>query len=142
MNRIGALAYRIIRQFLRDRRTMALIFLVPIVIMSLLTWVLKAESQPFRVAVLAGEEESVMVRDMLLNLLVKNANVKIVEGIDDSEVTEALKDGRIQGAIVLRGAGMDDLQAGAQSELEVALEGSDPMTSAEFFMDLKRIFLF
>jgi len=80
MNRIGALAYRIFRQFLRDRRTMVLIFVAPVVIMSLLAWVLKAESQPFRVTVLAGEEESVMMRELLRDILIKKTNVEIVEG--------------------------------------------------------------
>lgn len=34
-SRIGAIAYRIVRQMLRDRRTLALIFLVPIVVMTI-----------------------------------------------------------------------------------------------------------
>jgi len=36
--RIMALASRIIRQVLRDRRTLALIFVVPVLIMTLLYW--------------------------------------------------------------------------------------------------------
>lgn len=138
MNRTAALAYRIFRQFLRDRRTLVLIFAAPIVIMGLLTWVLKAEAQPFNAAVLA-EQDSAMVRDLLSNLLTKNANVVIVEGIKESEVTQALKDGRIQGAIILKGAGMSDLAAGKQAGLEVVLEGSDPMSAREFFRELQRI---
>lgn len=35
LNRVSAVTLRIIRQFLRDRRTLALIFLVPIVVMTL-----------------------------------------------------------------------------------------------------------
>lgn len=34
-NRIAAIAYRIVRQFARDRRTLALIFVVPIVVMGI-----------------------------------------------------------------------------------------------------------
>jgi ABC-2 type transport system permease protein len=138
MRRIAALAYRIFRQFLRDRRTMVLIFVVPIVIMSLLTWVLRAQSQPFRTAILAAEEDSAMVRDMLVNMLVKNANVEIVEGIDEPEIMEALQDGRIQGAIVMRGAGMEDLQAGKRAAMEVVLEGSDPLVGKDFARELQQ----
>ncbi|MBV9712554.1 MAG: hypothetical protein JO011_16745, partial [Ktedonobacteraceae bacterium] len=44
IRRIIALATRIIRQVLRDRRTLALIFVVPIVIMTLLYLVLSSNS--------------------------------------------------------------------------------------------------
>ena len=36
LNRIRAITLRIIRQFLRDRRTLALMFLVPIVVMTVI----------------------------------------------------------------------------------------------------------
>ena len=63
MKRTAALAIRIFLQFLRDRRTLVLIFVVPVVIMSLLTWLLRAEAEPFRTAVLAAEDESEQVKD-------------------------------------------------------------------------------
>ena len=34
-NRVRAIAFRIVRQFTRDRRTLALIFVVPIVVMTI-----------------------------------------------------------------------------------------------------------
>ena len=40
LRRVSALALRIIRQFLRDRRSLALIFLAPLLIMTLLNFVL------------------------------------------------------------------------------------------------------
>ena len=122
MKRIGALAFRIFRQFLRDRRTLVLIFAVPVFIMILLTWVLKAEAQPFRVAVYAASEESSMVKNLLRDLLIKNANVEMVEGIERAEVMDALRDGRIQGAIVLSGAGITDLQSGKRAGIEVVAD--------------------
>jgi ABC-2 type transport system permease protein len=139
MKRTFALAHRIFLQFLRDKRTLVLIFAVPIFIMGMLTWLLRVEAQPFRTSIISAEAESEMVRDILVNLLEEHANAEIVEGIEEHEIMKALEDGRIQGAIVMRGAGMDDLQAGERAGMEVYLEGSDPMTSAEFLRQLQRV---
>jgi len=139
MNRVMALALRIFRQFLRDRRTLVLIFAVPIVIMGLLTWILQAKAAPFRLTVLAGDGDSAMVAGMVRSLLLANANVEMVDGLTVSGVTAALKDGRIQGAVVMRGGGLADLQAGKRAELEVMVEGSDPMLSQDFLRELQII---
>ena len=138
MTRVFALTARIFRQFLRDRRTLVLIFAVPIVIMGLFTWILHAKAAPFRIAILAGDDNSAVMRDMVRNLLEENANVKVI-AVAEPELEAALKDGRIQGAIVVRGAGMDQLKAGAQAKMEVVLEGSDPMLSRAFLQELQTI---
>jgi len=138
MSRIAALAVRIIRQFLRDRRTLALLFVVPVVVMGLFSYILKAKAQPFRVAVIAAGPDDRRVGDLLRELLIQNANVEMKE-VAEPEVTAALKDGRLQGAIVIRGAGMERLKAGKPMGMELDLEGSDPMTSRDFVRELQRI---
>jgi ABC-2 type transport system permease protein len=139
MNRVAALSLRIFRQFLRDRRTLALIFAVPIVIMGLLTWILQATATPFKVAVLSGDGDSAMVAGMVRSLLISNANVQMVDGLSVAGIMPALKDGRIQGAVVMRAAGLADMQAGKRAELKVMVEGSDPMLSQEFLRELQII---
>jgi ABC-2 type transport system permease protein len=138
MTRVLALAARIIRQFRRDRRTLALVFAVPIVIMGLFTWILQAKAAPFRLAVLAGDDDSATMRDLVRNLLTENANVRIVEP-PASDLDAALRDGRLQAALVVRGGGMDELKAGRQAKLEVVLEGSDPLLVRDFLQQLQTI---
>ena len=138
MIRIAALAARIIRQFLRDRRTLVLIFVVPVVVMALFSYLLKAKAQPFQVAVVAAGQEDQMVGNLLRELLTQNANVLIKE-VAEPELMAALKDGRLQGAIVIRSAGLDKLKAGQPAGLELFLEGSDPMVSRDFIRELQRI---
>ncbi len=138
MSRIAALAVRILRQFRRDRRTLALIFVVPVVVMTLFSYLLKAKAQPFRVAVIAAGPDDRMVGDLLRELLTQNANVEIKE-VAEPEIMAALGDGRIQGAIVIRGAGTDRLKAGKPLGLELDLEGSDPLVSRDFVRELQRI---
>lgn len=136
--RVLALAARILRQFRRDRRTLVLVFAVPIVIMGLFTWIMQATAAPFRLALIAGDDDSAAMRDLVAGLFEKNANVKIVEG-PEPDLDAALKSGRIQGAIVVRGGGMDELKAGHAAKLEVVLEGSDPMLSRAFLLELQTI---
>jgi len=139
MRGVFALALRILRQFLRDRRTLALIFLAPIVVTGLLTWILRAQAQPLRAAILAATPESALIRDLLCQLLVQNANVELVEDVSEPEIMAALQSGRIQAAIVIRAGGLEELKQGRRAQLEVVLEGSDPMTSRDFLRELQRI---
>ena len=139
MKGVFALALRILRQFLRDRRTLVLIFLAPIVVTGLFTWILRAQAQPLRAAILAATPESALIRDLLCQLLVQNANVELVEDVSEPEIMAALKSGRIQAAIVIRAGGLEELKQGRRAQLEVVLEGSDPMTSRDFLRELQRI---
>lgn len=139
MSGVLALALRILRQFLRDRRTLLLIFLAPIVVMGLFTWILRAQTQPFRVAVLAAGPESAQLRDLLSQLLVQNANVELVDGVSEPELMPALRSGKIQAGVLLQGGGLEELKQGRRAQLEVVLEGSDPMTSRDFLRELQRL---
>jgi ABC-2 type transport system permease protein len=139
MRGVFALALRILRQFLRDRRTLVLIFLAPIVVTGLFTWILRAQAQPLRAAILAATPESALIRDLLCQLLVQNANVELVEDVSEPEIMAALQSGRIQAAIVIRAGGLEELKQGRRAQLEVVLEGSDPMTSRDFLRELQRI---
>ncbi|OIO03575.1 hypothetical protein COY52_11600 [Candidatus Desantisbacteria bacterium CG_4_10_14_0_8_um_filter_48_22] len=56
MNRIAAMALRIIRQFLRDKRTLALVFIVPIVVFTLFGILFKTESANIRVGVINSDK--------------------------------------------------------------------------------------
>ena len=139
MSRILALSYRIFRQFARDRRTLVLMFLVPVLIMSLFTWLLRAKPEPFRAAIVVPEKSGEMVGDLLRELLIKNGRVIIVPGFSEKGIDAALKDGRIQAAIVLKDADFEQMQAGKRARLEVALEGSEPMSSRDFLSQLQQV---
>ncbi len=61
-SRIGALALRIIRQFLRDPRTLALVFLAPILVMTILNFVLNNQSTAAALdVVLPGSDQATTV---------------------------------------------------------------------------------
>ena len=139
MKRAAAVARRVGRQMLRDRRTLVLMILAPVVIMSLLAWLLRAQSEPFRLAVVAPGDEGAMSRSILVQLLTRNANVRIVEGVAPAGVVAALQAGRIQGALLLRSASPERLKAGERMKIEVWLEGSDPTIGREFFREFQNV---
>jgi len=139
MSRILALAYRIFLQLVRDKRTLVLIFLGPIVIMGLLTWLLKAEKEPIRTAVIAGDKDSEMMSEILGGLLAGYAKVELIQGIKEDEIMDSLKSRKINTAILVQGGGIDNLQEGNRAQIEVFLEGSDPMMSREFLEEFRRI---
>jgi ABC-2 type transport system permease protein len=56
LRRIGALAGRIIGQFRRDRRTLALVFIVPLVIMTILNFVLASSESNLKLAIVPPAE--------------------------------------------------------------------------------------
>lgn len=50
-NRVGIIALRILWQFRRDRRSLALVFVVPVVIMGLMTALIRSGSQSLEMAI-------------------------------------------------------------------------------------------
>ena len=139
MSRILALSYRIFLQFLRDRRTLVLMFLVPVLIMSLFTWLLRAKPEPLRAAIVVPDKSSEVVGFLLRELLTQDGKVKIVSGVSEKGIDAALKDRRISAALVLKDADLEQMKAGKRARLEVVLEGGDPSTSREFLAQLAQV---
>lgn len=139
MSRILALSYRIFLQFLRDRRTLVLMFLVPVLIMSLFTWLLRAKPEPLRAAIVVPDKSSEVVGFLLRELLTQDGKVKIVSGVSEKGINAALKDRRISAALVLKDADLEQMKAGKRARLEVVLEGGNPSTSREFLAQLAQV---
>ena len=90
--RVGALARRIVDQFLRDHRSLGLIFVAPIVIMALLGWVLRDSSAPSpRVAIVNLDTESTLSERVRAELAeaIRQAGLPLVEVSADEAVADA-----------------------------------------------------
>jgi ABC-2 type transport system permease protein len=110
--RIKALVIRILRQIVRDKRTMALMIIAPIFVLTMMDLVFNGEEYTPKIG-LAGIPEPVLTQ---LNL----ENAKITEYETRNLAEEALKDREIDGYIELT-------KNGAPA---VKLEGSDPSVNA------------
>jgi ABC-2 type transport system permease protein len=124
--RIMALASRIIRQVLRDKRTLALIFIVPILIMTLLYFVLTNTSSVHTLAIaqptgIGSDSIDTLIRGLLpgrdkLNTFYINAN----------QVNDTLKRGDADAAIIFPPDFAQQAFTGQNPNVQIVLEGSDP----------------
>lgn len=130
LGRIGALALRIFRQFTRDRRTAFLIFAAPIIIMTLLSYLLGGQASKIPFGLALDSDESSMVFDVIKHALEEEPRLKLVE-IKADRVMDGLREGEIQGALVVRGGSFTEMMEGKGASIEVVLEGSDAIAMAE-----------
>ena len=126
LGRILALATRIIRQVLRDRRTLALIFIVPIVIMTLLYLVLSNNSSVHTLALVPPTGiASNGVNTLIDKLLPTTSQLKVIS-IRADQVDTTLKNGDADVALVFPPDFVQQTLAGKHPIVQTVLEGSDP----------------
>jgi len=133
--RIMALAGRIIRQVLRDKRTLALIFVVPVLIMTLLYLVLTSSSTVHTLALVRPTGKgSESVNTLIDKLLPGKDKVKTID-IAASQVDATLKNGNADAAIIFPADFALQVFSGQNPSVQITLEGSDP-TVASAMSDL------
>jgi ABC-2 type transport system permease protein len=140
------LARRVFIQILHDRRTLALIFLVPIITLALAGVLLKSNPEDIPLGVV-NEDEGVEAPAPVGRVSVASLIVAELEGSETFAVTEltrdevdpALKAGRIKGAAIF-GPGFSRAVAGeGQAKLELRLEGTNPSTAGSILNNFTRL---
>ena len=130
VNRIMALASRIIYQVFRDRRTLALIFIVPLVIMTLLYLVLTNTSSLHTLALVRPTgANSDQVNTLIDKLLPGEGKLKTIS-ITADQVDTTLKNGEADAAIVFPADFARQVLMGQNPSVQVKLEGSDPTVAS------------
>ena len=130
LNRIIAVTGRIIAQFRRDHRSLALIFVVPILVMSIFGYVFRAqEGDKIKVAI-ASEDRAPEGRPSLSAPLVENlkantARLQVAEMTQD-EARNAVERGEQDVALIVGPNFTSDVAAGRRGSVEVLVEGSNP----------------
>ena len=125
-SRITALSSRIIRQVFRDKRTLVLIFIVPVVIMTLLYLVLTNSSSAHTLAIVspsgAGSER---INTLITNLLPGKDKLNVVY-INANQVNDTLKNGNADAAVIFPPDFAQQVFMGQNPSVQIVLEGSDP----------------
>ena len=128
--RILALANRIIRQVLRDKRTLALIFIVPIIVMTLLYLVLTGTNNVHTLALVrptgAGSDR---VNTLINSLLPGQDKLKTIN-IAENSVYTTLKNGNADAAIVFPANFAQLIAASQHPTVRIVLEGADPTVAS------------
>jgi ABC-2 type transport system permease protein len=123
--RVLALALRIIRQFLRDRRSLALIFLAPLVIMTLLNFVLNSSSSAVTLGIVPPDGQAgALLLDQIHSDLAVVSGVTVLSVSRDA-VDTTLRNGDADAVLVFPAA------LGPDATLALHLEGSNPSAAQQ-----------
>src|ERR1700730_17940442 len=133
-HRIGAITRRLLQQFRRDRRTLALLFVAPIVILALLGYMIRGSSSTPAVGI--PNEDQRPLGATLTSALERSSLIS-ASVIQASDGDSKLKDGSLVAYIVFRADFSSRAQAGAIAP-EVHLEGSQPGTSGPVLQALQQ----
>jgi ABC-2 type transport system permease protein len=127
--RILGLALRIIRQFLHDRRTLALVFVVPLVIMTILQIVLGSSSGDAVLGIVPPADPfGTTLVQQLQTRLPSSIQLKVVA---PDAVDATLKDGDADGVLVFPADFAAQLQSGGSPSVALRLEGSNPTVATQ-----------
>ena len=120
--RVIALAGRIVRQFVRDRRTLALLFLAPLLVMTLLQIVLNSSNSTVTLAIVppAGPLGATIASN------IKPPDSISIKTITADQAEPGLKNGDYDGVLIFPSDFLAQVQQGQRPELELRLEGSNP----------------
>ncbi|MCC6780119.1 MAG: ABC-2 transporter permease [Hyphomicrobiales bacterium] len=131
--RVLALAKRIFRQFRRDRRTLFLMLVVPVLVLSLLGYIYRGAAN--RVSLAVVNEGSSPLAAQIVEALKADPSLDVRETGAET-ASRALEHGDIDGVLTLPA----DLaiRPGTPQQIEVTLEGSQPNASGAVLRALNR----
>ncbi|HCJ09859.1 MAG TPA: hypothetical protein DHW14_01670 [Clostridiales bacterium] len=137
LGRIGAIAARIVRQFRRDPRTIALVFLAPALVMTLLGYVITEKTTPVTLGY-ADLDEGVLLGGTALRLgpllrdLLADEGLEVRDYADAARLETDVRQADLRAAVIVPPDFTARVLAGEGFEgLRLLLEGSDPVLSAD-----------
>jgi ABC-2 type transport system permease protein len=133
-HRVAAITKRLLQQFRRDRRTLALLFVAPIVILGLLGYLIRGSASAPIVGV--ANEDQGSLGSAVAAALARSSEISTTS-IQASDGDSKLKDGSLAAYIVIPPDFSTQAQGGTIAP-EVHLEGSQPGTTAPVLQALQQ----
>ena len=126
IRRTFALAVRIVAQFRRDPRTLALLFIAPLVVMTVLNFALNSSSSNLTLAIVApsGPQGAALTRQITTQLKAQ-ADVA-TKTINADQVDATLRAGDADGALIFPADFFAQVAHGQAPTVTLRLEGSNP----------------
>ncbi len=128
-SRINALALRIIRQFLRDPRTLALVFVVPILVMTVLNFVLNNQSTAATLdIVLPGSDQATTIfKSRLDSIFDQQKDTLSISYRSLEDATTRLNNADVNGVLIFPdGFAAQLLQGSSDQTITLRLDGGRP----------------
>jgi len=123
--RLTALATRITQQFLRDRRTLALLFLGPLFILTLLTPILSNSAPPATLALAPSDTLSATFAQQLTSHLSSSVGIAL-RIVTPAQGTRLLHSGDIAGVLIFPSDFAQQVQSAHRATLQLQVDGSNP----------------
>ncbi|TMC12574.1 MAG: ABC-2 transporter permease [Chloroflexi bacterium] len=134
--RVRAVTRRVLQQFRHDRRTLALLFVVPLVVLGLLGYLLRGGGGGHTVVGVVNLDQG-QLGGRIANALVASKRVD-ASRLSEADARQRLSDGRIAGYILLPTDLTAKATSGGAISPEVHLEGSQPGPSADVLQALNQ----
>jgi ABC-2 type transport system permease protein len=133
--RILTLARRVMRQVLRDRRIVALLVVVPMLVLTLGAILFRSEPAAIPLGI-ANEDQGLttpltgklVIGQLVVDELASGDTFELID-LDPGETDDALRDGTVQAVLVLPESFSAEFQKNRQAVLDLRLEGSNPSRS-------------
>lgn len=139
--RVLAVTRRIVDQFRRDRRTLGLIFIVPIAVTALLGWVVRGQATSEARLVVSSADGALGERLVgALRAAPAGSGVIVLEASPGPDsVRTMLADGEADVALVIPGSFEADVLAGRAPTLQIVTPGVDPAGDAGRALAVQRL---
>jgi ABC-2 type transport system permease protein len=130
--RVFALAGRILRQFRHDRRTVALIVIVPLVVMALIGYLVSDDKEPLPVAVVNLDEGvttpngTVSLGDRIGALLGADPTIEVVPVATPEAARRQVAEVEVAGAVILPADLTQQALSGGSVPVQVVVGGIQP----------------
>ncbi len=134
--RIFSLARRVIRQIMHDRRTVALVFVMPIFLITLGAILFRAEAALIPLGVVNEDEGMAapmgkMVMGQLIVDEMEASGAFSIVALFGDEIDARLRDGTVQGVVVFPADFTAGFYKNRQATIDLRLEGSNPARSQQ-----------
>lgn len=127
MNRLLALAKKELLQLKRDRMTLAMMIMLPVVQMLLFGWAINTDVRHIPTVVF-DQDRSAQSRD-LARRMEATGYYDIVAHVDGyGEISRALRSGQARAALVVAPGYGSDVAIGRRANVQLVVDGSDPQT--------------
>lgn len=130
--RVLALAGRILRQFRHDRRTVALIIIVPALVMALIGYLISDDKEPLLVAVanfdapVQTPTAPVSLGGRIVDLLERDPTIEVRPVASEREARRQVSEGDVAGAVILPAGLTQQVLGGGNAAVPVVVLGIQP----------------
>jgi len=137
LRRILTLARRVIRQIMHDRRTLALVFLAPMLLVTLGAILFRAKAAAIPLGVVNEDEGMTvpMAGKMVMGQLIADelqaSEAFSVITLSSDEIDARLRDGTVDGVVVFPADFTAGFYKNRQAAIDLRLEGSNPSRSGQ-----------